>query len=216
LGKDTFRISLPDSSQIDLSPGTSLYFYLRTRGTDILQRVISMNGQAFFKVSHVSPSNSSPLYIETARGEIKVLGTLFSLRDYRQEDSLSLIPSQGRLSLCNGHQTDSLEYPRTATIRTGKDIHFDKQYSTPERWIDKPDLFDFHGKSLSEAMSEIAAWYKLKVVFEDSVTARPYGDVLIGRPDKSLTIDQMLKILNGGDLLFQRSGQTIYVSRHDH
>lgn len=210
-GNDYWQLSLPDSSRAKLYPGTSVSLYLKAMSDTIQKRVIAMNGHAFFEVA----SNPNvPFYIETTRGETTVLGTQFDLRDYANENSLSLSLYKGHLTICNGNMLDSLAPLHQATIVTGNDIKIAENNLPPEKIVWEEGRFDFRHKNLNEAMTEIRIQYSMDtVIYQNEVDTATRGTVLNGLPEKSLTIDQLLGMLNRNDLHFKRNGKTILVWR---
>ena len=208
---DYWQLSLPDRSRARLDPGTSLSYYIKAIGDTIQKRVIAMNGHAFFEVA----SNANvPFYIETTRGETTVLGTQFDLNDYAKENSLSLSLYLGHLTICNGNTLDSLTPLHQATIVTGKDIKIAKNNLPPEKIVWDEGRFDFRHKNLNEAMTEIRVHYRMDtVIYQNHVDTATRGTVLDGLPEKSLTIDQLLGMLDRSDLHFRRDGKIIFVRK---
>ncbi len=210
-GTDYWQLSLPDRSRARLDPGTSLSYSVKAIGDTIQKRVIAMNGHAFFEVT---PNKNVPFYIETTRGETTVLGTRFDLKDYAKENSLSLSLYQGQLTICNGNMLDSLTPLHQATIVTGKDIKIAKDNLPAEKIVWDEGRFDFRHKNLNEAMTEIRSHYKMDtVIYQNHVDTATRGTVLDGLPEKSLSIDQLLGILDRKDLHFTRDGKTILVRK---
>lgn len=211
--KDYWQLSLPDSSRANLSPGTSTYFLMEATGNKIEKRILALNGRAFFEIH---PNPDLPFYIETLRGEIAVLGTEFDLRDYAKEKALTLSLFKGRVTICNGKKPKNLAPFHQATIEAGKDIAIATNDSLPERVVWDEGVFDFRHKNLAEAMAEIIRYYKMDtVIFYKGVDTSTRGTVLGGLPEKSLTIDDLLTILNLNrktTLHFERKGQKIVVS----
>lgn len=208
--KEYWQLSLPDSSRANLSPGTSTWFLIEATGNTIKKRVLALNGRAFFEIH---PNPDVPLYIETLRGEIAVLGTEFDLRDYAKERTLTLSLFKGQVTISNGKKPKPLAPFHQATIESGKDIAIATNDSLPERVIWDEGVFDFRHKSLAEAMVEIIRYYKMDtVIFYKGVDTATKGTVLDGLPEKSLTVDELLSILNRKSLHFDRKGQKIVVS----
>jgi hypothetical protein len=109
---------------------------------------------------------------------------------------------------------DSLAPLHQATIVTGNDIKIAENNLPPEKIVWEEGRFDFRHKNLNEAMTEIRIQYSMDtVIYQNEVDTATRGTVLNGLPEKSLTIDQLLGMLNRNDLHFKRNGKTILVWR---
>ena len=72
--KNARTVTLNEGSQIQLNDGSSLTFK-RFRYSD--QRVTQLEGEALFSVS-----SGSPFSVETDKGVVRVLGTIFNVRTW--------------------------------------------------------------------------------------------------------------------------------------
>lgn len=83
------EIFLPDSTKVILNSGSTLQ-YPSCFSMD--QRVVKLNGEAFFDVA----KDSSKPFIIQARGmEVKVLGTRFNLKSFEEENVVQLTLEEG-------------------------------------------------------------------------------------------------------------------------
>ena len=76
-----FKVILPDGSEVWLNAESTIEF--PSAFTEKERRVV-LHGEAFFKVAH---DERAPFYVETDRLKVRVLGTEFNFRNYRDEEA---------------------------------------------------------------------------------------------------------------------------------
>lgn len=86
-------ITLPDSSKLELQPGSRISYPNQFQGETRLVNLLS--GEVFFAVHHDS---SKPFIVKSAGSEIKVLGTRFNVRNLKSAAIMEVTLTQGKIS----------------------------------------------------------------------------------------------------------------------
>ena len=125
-----------ERSSLLLSDGTSIHLNSATKIRFPLvfakgKREVFLDGEAFFEVAH---SETSPFIVHTVDANIRVLGTVFNVTSYSEDNKTQVIVSEGQVALGGVKQQDEVllhrnqlsrvikgGYPSTAeVIRTDK------------------------------------------------------------------------------------------------
>ena len=88
-------IILSDGTKITLDAGSSLKYPAEFKN-DV--REIFLEGEAFFEVTS---NPEKPFIVNAGKGEIKVLGTKFNVRNWKETGKVILTVSEGRVSFRN-------------------------------------------------------------------------------------------------------------------
>ncbi|MBC9794980.1 FecR family protein [Sinomicrobium weinanense] len=90
---DTREISLSDGTRVTLNANSELIYPEEFNGS---VRNVELNGEAFFKVSR----NEKMPFIVTANGvKVKVLGTSFNVKSYREDEQVETTLVQGKVEV---------------------------------------------------------------------------------------------------------------------
>lgn len=88
----TSTIRLEDGTVVRLAPGSRLHVTRESHGRDV-----RLDGQAFFAVTHMA---GRPFRVHTPSGDVRVLGTRFSVSTHRARTDLVVV--DGRVELAAG------------------------------------------------------------------------------------------------------------------
>lgn len=87
------QVTLPDGTVVTLNAGTILRYPAEfTSGI----RLIEMDGEAFFEVRR---DESKPFVVRTQQADIKVLGTSFNVKAYREDDLMAVSVRTGKVEV---------------------------------------------------------------------------------------------------------------------
>ena len=75
---ETAMVELPDGSTVELNSGSEMQY---SRLFSLLNREVELNGEAFFKVEEAA----LPFLVQANDSEVKVTGTQFNIRSWRQD-----------------------------------------------------------------------------------------------------------------------------------
>ena len=94
-GETAVMVGLPDGTQAWLNPGTELTFG-HSFNTD--DRNVSLSGEAYFDVAH---NPDCPFIVTTESFRIKVLGTVFNVRNFPGDARPEVSLAQGSVAMQN-------------------------------------------------------------------------------------------------------------------
>jgi transmembrane sensor len=211
-GTGVWQITLPDRSRVFLDQGSSLSFSVHPAGIKPPLRLVALNGQAFFEVSHDS---QSPFILETNKGEIKVRGTSFSIRDYQKEPTAVILQYAGKLEISNGNRSKFLDSAQRATIDPAiADISVDKNVNLPPHPFAQFETFDFSQQNLISALNEVAKYYRIpKIHVDQRLDTTTPGKLRMGKVPKDLPLNQLLAQLEQNDMHFKATEEMITVTK---
>jgi transmembrane sensor len=193
-GDRTWLVVLPDGSKIGLSPGSSLSFVVYP--TEVLphSRRALLDGEAIVQVAH---NDRIPFILESEKNKIKVQGTVFSIRDFSNENTSTILQYSDSLEITNGWSHVTLHTDEQATI-TRKDpaIHIARGITPHPPDILKPESFDFSHCTLDSAFRQLADWYGIaRVSIDHDLHADTLKKLGLGHISKDLSLSQLLEQL---------------------
>lgn len=158
-----FKVILPDGSEVWLNAESIIEF--PSAFTEQERRVV-LHGEAFFKVAH---DKRAPFYVETDRLKVRVLGTEFNFRNYRDEEAhVSLV--KGSVEVMQPGTDEAV-----ARLQSGQeacwneagqvvDVHAVDTFAVTQ-WVQ--GFFYFDDAPLKTILREVGRWYNLGVVFRN-------------------------------------------------
>ena len=173
------KVTLYDGSHVWLNAGSELRYPNAFVGN---KRIVYLKGEAFFEVAKDAVH---PFIVNTAAGDVKVLGTGFDVAVY---DSTTMIATleRGAISYVHESQPEIVLRPgEQLTYKIGNELPRVCKVNTRLYTAWKDHLFCFEEQRLSEIMVVLARWYDLKVQFDSedlknvelSGTLDKYSDV---------------------------------------
>ena len=166
-----FRITLGDGTQVWLNPGTELSFD-RSFNTD--ERNVSLSGEAYFDVYH---NPGCPFIVTTESFRIKVLGTVFNVRNFPGDRNPDVSLAQGSVAMQN------LDGVNLVRLRPGQQAVFD----TEEESLEINDIYvgdmlmrhygavSLKAATIREIVSEISEMYGVKIVTDGEDKGATYN-----------------------------------------
>jgi ferric-dicitrate binding protein FerR (iron transport regulator) len=157
------QLQLPDGSRLWLNAKTEL----RYKKDFASNREIELDGEAYFEVVH-NPEH--PFIVKTGELQTKVLGTRFTIKNYKEEGLSTIALISGSIEVTNQSEKPTLLKPSTK-------LSFNKaQKQTSVSPIDTSSVLawthgklQFEGESLSNIANSLERWYGVKFVFTDSL-----------------------------------------------
>lgn len=204
---ETYQVRLPDGSLVWLNAASSIKYpanfaTLKERG----ERRVQLNGEAYFEVAK-DPKH--PFIVSSGGQEIKVLGTHFNVNNYAERPIIKTTLLEGSV------QVSALRTEQSRILKPGQEAKFNGQaidianVDAEEAVAWKNGYFQFSGKTLEEAMQEVARWYDVEVVYKnEKLKSKP----LAGTISKYGTISTVLKTMKlAGAMNFTISNKKIIV-----
>ncbi|RHR74707.1 FecR family protein [Odoribacter sp. AF15-53] len=214
LNYNTIMIPRGGEYQVELSDGTMVWLnsetQLRIPTTFVgKERRVYLSGEAYFAVAK---NRDKPFIVETELGEVKVYGTEFNVKFYREEKKLKATLVEGNI----GFRSEQIAELK---IKPGYQLSLVEGANTPEikqvkiyneiAW--KNRQFCFESERLESVMMMLQRWYNVEVDFVDPSLKDFKLSGTLNRYDK---IETLLRFFEEGfDIKFLVENNTIKVMR---
>jgi transmembrane sensor len=148
--------TLPDGTTGMLNSGSKLRYSLPFSKN----RQIELAGEAWFEVKH---DEKHPFEISSGKSIIKVLGTIFNLSAYPEENYIELVLKQGKVEFIDSKRKQKvLILPSERLVyqngETSKSIVDPTKYNA---WTE--GMLVFRGDPMAEVARRIERWYNVKI-----------------------------------------------------
>lgn len=199
---ETYRIKLPDGTQVWLNAASSLKYPMRfdLKG----KREVELTGEAYFEVAK---DTKHPFVVQTAGQQIEVLGTHFNVNSYPDEPALRTTLLEGRVEVSSHNQKLRLLPGQQSSLSSNGVLKLQQVDTAPVvAWINHEFMFD--GDDIESVMRKIARWYKVDVVYQGKKTTEKFGGGISRFDD----VRQVLNLLEKtGAVHFRIKGKILYV-----
>ena len=181
------NLTLPDGTNVWLNARTTIKYPLSFSKET---RQVELDGEAYFDVVE---NKDKPFVIQTTKGRLEVLGTVFDVEDYSDKDDFETMLFDGSVRII---PKDSMQHSVTLTpsykayMKDGKlEIAYVDNFNV-YRW--KEGLICFTNESFEHIMSDFEKYYGLRVIIEnEKVKDRHYS----GKFRQTDGIDYALRVL---------------------
>ncbi|WKN33865.1 FecR domain-containing protein [Porifericola rhodea] len=154
---ETQTIILPDESIVTLNANSSLSFS-EAEWSKYAERVVNLNGEAYFEVEKVNTKEGSPLkfIVHTDDLDVEVLGTSFNVHTRRQETKVVLSSGSVKLKL----EQEAAHPEKEIMMKPGDLVEVDKEKQKVEKSVVNTSLY--------------TSWKENKLIFEHT----PVSDII--------------------------------------
>lgn len=201
-----FHLVLSDGTKVWLNAESELKYPVAF-GKD--RREVSIAGEAYFEVSR---DTNRPFIVRARAGNIRVLGTEFNIRAYRDEERLvtTLVEGKVACSLPQGEKTVFLQPDEQVVIdKNGIGQVLKVKSRLYVGW--KDGLFVFENERLEEILNQLSRWYDIEIFYTD---VRLKDLHFSGDLSRFKDIDIFFKMFeNSADIAFSLKGKTLTVSK---
>jgi hypothetical protein len=166
------EIVLADGSKVWVNSGSKLIFPASFLGKT---REVYLEGEAIFEVTH---NKQQPFIVKTDNQSIEVLGTVFNVSNYTDDDAIYTILKSGSIQL--SYKDNSIINkaavfkitPNTLATYNKIDRKINTKTVEVEKYFSWRDgVFIFKNDSLKSIMKKIARYYNVDVVINDESLA---------------------------------------------
>jgi transmembrane sensor len=190
-GKRT-KLILSDGSKVWLNSGSKLVY---PAVNTAVKREVYIEGEAVFEVTH---SEQRPFFVITKDFEIKVLGTVFNVSAYPDDQVSSAVLAQGSIEI--NSKEKSLFQKEKLTILPGTMAVFDpaektfqqKQVETEDYLSWRDGYFNLKSEPLENIMKKLERYYNVGIVIQDASLG---SETFSGRLDMLNTPEEVLKVI---------------------
>jgi transmembrane sensor len=193
---ETKTLSLPDDSEVNLSAKSIIQLNSSTWAED---RVLNLDGEAFFKVSR-----GNVFTVKTSYGSIQVLGTQFNVKS--RPYGFEVTCYEGSVKVIIDNKAYIIQPKETISLIKDK-ISNSKTYLSKPSWISKTS--QFQSTSLESVLQEFNLYYNIE--FETSAinSSRLYTGSFVHNDLENALKSITLPL----DLTYQINGEKVILSK---
>ena len=199
----TFRVALPDGTRVHLNAGSSLRYPVAFAAAG---RRVALEGEGYFEVK---ADEGRPFVVETARQAVTVLGTVFNVRDYADEERTvtTLCSGSVAVALAGEEERYALLPGEQLVSRAGEGVEVRKVDATiATAWTG--DYFYFHDNTLEEIFMELQRWFSAEVMF---VNEARRDHTFSGKFSRYKELDTILDVMRKAGIRVEREGEVIRI-----
>lgn len=203
---EMITLTLSDGTEVKLNSNSKITYPHQFKGKE---RMIHLEGEAFFKVKHES---KRPFVVDAGGILTKDLGTSFNIKAYHGSDcKVTLIEGKVEVAAKNSQH-------KPVILNPGQQYSLSAQSTVPEQiknvnteettaWAD--GVLYYHDQPLEYILGSLAAYYRSKVVFKNSAVKTKHLDF---SADKNGSIEDAVELLNNlGVAKVSLIGNTLYI-----
>lgn len=200
----TYSLVLPDGSHIHLNSGTVLEFPSRFSEKE---RRIRVRGEIYCEVEH---DTSWPFIVEAGQMSVQVLGTVFNVKAYDDEESITATLVEGTVSVSSpGKESRRLRPGQLAAYSRESGALEVREADVEAETAWKDGMFYFKQLPLGEILRIVARWYDLDVFYVNpDVADWKFNGKM---PMYSSVGDVLKKFEYAGEVRFELKGRTLTV-----
>ena len=173
-----FFVQLSDGTKIWLNSGSKLKYPENFHNGET-RKIELVYGEAYFEVSPSSKHNGDSFHVITKNQEVKVLGTHFNVKAYKEDNLISTTLLEGKVNVNSGLNSILLKPNQQSKVFNKSNLIkvSDIDVSHEVAWV--KGMFSFNEKSLEDIMKILSRWYNVEVIFEsDKIKKHQFTAVL--------------------------------------
>lgn len=202
---ETYRLRLPDGSDVWLNAASSIKY--PANFANLKERKVFLTGEAYFEVAK---DKTRPFIVNSQFQAVEVLGTHFNINAYANQRKIktTLLEGSVKVSVLKKLSSAKEIKPNQVAIFEGNSINVE-EVDAEESIAWKNGYFQFSGKTLEEAMQEVARWYNVEIIYKNEELRTR---LLAGTISKYGKISTVLKTMELADALhFTIEGKKIII-----
>lgn len=207
LGSQT-KVVLPDGSVVCLNSGSILKYdpaFARNKN-----REVYLIGEGYFEVHK---NTDKPFIVHTEDLNVKVLGTVFNIRAYKEEPNIEVALVEGRVNVFSKSETNG-----NVVLKPNQRAVYDKQSKrlfsdavdaeTATQWT--TGRLSFVNTSLVDIIKDIERKYNVRIIIESESMK---SEIFSGSISSKLTLDEILDYLDvDNKYVWARKGNVITIT----
>lgn len=199
-----YQLILPDGSKVWLNSMSSLRFPVVFKEKT---RTVELSGEGYFEVAKDA---KKPFVVKIGETEVEVLGTHFNIMAYSDElnNETTLLEGSVKVSSKKSSKSVILTPGQQAQIGTSNLIRV-RNVNVEEITAWKNGYFQFNRDDIQSVMKDIVRWYDVEVVYEGDIPEEQF----VGKIRRSVTLSQVLKILEYSKVNFKIDGRKIIIRK---
>ncbi|MBX2874037.1 MAG: FecR domain-containing protein [Saprospiraceae bacterium] len=205
--QNTQQVKLPDGSVAWMNRNSVLSY--QNPFSDSL-RLLELEGEGYFEVV----SDKRPFIVESEGIQTKVLGTIFNVNAYPNNDAVQVALLEGRV-VVNTPTMAKVDLDPGELVRVDKrDMSLEKQdYEGDQHHVWLKGLIHFDGAKVGEVMRTLKNWYDVQFEIENEHLSE---SELVYRFDTNrFTLDEVVQHINTvSDYTITKSANNLYIVKH--
>jgi transmembrane sensor len=198
-------IELPDGSVISLNANSKISY---SKDFGKTNREITLKGEGYFEVAK---NPELPFIIKAREAQIKVVGTKFNVKAYKNQSGIKVTVTEGRVQLSERKQAT-----KKTILQAGETGTYDRKVQTirKEAVVDNNDMawktlkMQFNNTTLGEVAKIISNTYHIDIVVSQKV-----NNCAITVEFENEDLASVLKVLKSTlDLSIQKDGNKLIIS----
>jgi ferric-dicitrate binding protein FerR (iron transport regulator) len=132
------------------------------------QRVVKLEGEGYFEVFH---DETNPFFVETNGFAVKVLGTVFDVRNYPNDAIPEVVLLSGRIEVDIKKGSESVQLLPNQKMSYNKQTgNYDiASIDAPEYALWKNDKLVMDNEELETIFRKIGRWYNVDIVYDKNL-----------------------------------------------
>lgn len=191
---------LPDSSEVWLNSGSSVSY-----DSEFKERSVIIEGEAFFEVKR---DTLRPFLVKSEEIFVKVLGTSFNVRSYREDATVNVTVATGKVGVGKLNQSSNTITPnqRLSYKKTGGEFSFSEvDASSLTSW--KDGFIVFENTTFREAVTTLEKHFGIQFQFQNQTLS---SCRFTSKFDKNESLDHVLEVLSKlNGISWERDGNKI-------
>lgn len=199
-----YSLTLSDGTRVWLNAQSELKYPVCFSGE---KRQVFLKGEAYFEVAR---NEQQPFEVNTSRGNIRVLGTEFNVRDYKEEKRVVTTLINGSINYTSNNKKSVFLQPSEQLEDTDASPLIPQKVNTALFVGWKDGKYLFKNLSLEEIMQTLERWYDVTIFWQNEDIRQLHFTGDLKRYDNINTLLKFIEI--GGDVRFEIKGKAIIVT----
>lgn len=153
------RITLPDGTNVWVNAKSTLTYPSVFQGV----RNVSIDGEALFEVA----KGEAPFIVNTGKIDIKAVGTLFNVFNYRNEKlSIALLEGKVKVYKPGNEAQGTLMNPDYTLVQTdSNDYRIERMKNNPVLW--KDGIYAFNNERMRDIIRKLELYFDVEITVKD-------------------------------------------------
>ncbi|KJF45256.1 FecR family protein [Draconibacterium sediminis] len=190
-GKRT-QITLADGSKVWLNSGSKLVYPATNTGN---KREVYIDGEAIFNVAHI---DNKPFYVNTKDFKIKVLGTVFNVNAYEDDNNSGTVLAEGKIEISSNNNTlfnneKRTILPGTRIVYNNNTERFEESQVDVKNYLSWRDGYLILEKEpLETILKKISRYYNVDIELQNATIGK---ETFSGNLNLRNTAEEVLNII---------------------
>ncbi|MEO3404968.1 FecR domain-containing protein [Mucilaginibacter sp. CAU 1740] len=200
-----WQICLPDGTRVWLNNSSSLSYPTSFEGKK--ERRVNLTGEAYFEVAR---DKHHPFVVYSGDQEVRVLGTHFNVRAFRDDPLWLTTLVVGRVTVRSKMEGEARDIKPGEQALNDNGHFLIRPVNTADAVAWKDGYFRFTNTPVEQVMRELSRWYGVEVRFEGPVP----DEHLNGKISRSRYISKVLAALEATQIVhFKVEGRRVIVRK---